>query len=74
MKVWITAFYSDGSQILGNGNGQGTLNRVDYRRTKLYKRIKAGELRARYSHGQPFVHHYEIRDKGGRLIERIDFE
>ncbi len=41
MKLYIECFYEDGSQILGNGDGQAVMWNVrDYKRTNAYKWIK----------------------------------
>jgi hypothetical protein len=74
MIIWITAHYSDGSQILGNGNGQGKINSARPEQTKHYHNIVSGLFRGRCAHGGPFVDHYEVRTNGGALIRQITFK
>ena len=41
MRLYIECFYADGSQILGNGEGQASLGEItDYKKTDAYKLIK----------------------------------
>ena len=47
IKVWVEAFRADGSQILGNGDGQGAIHAAAYRRTNYYKQLKAGTISKR---------------------------
>ena len=60
MRVWIEAYWICGSQILGNGDGQGAIHAKDYRRTKHYKAIVAGQFK------RP-AYFRVVNDKGERL-------
>lgn len=67
-KYYLEAYYSDGRQILGNGDGQMVLRCRNYRRTKYYKYIKDRVARGR----QPKrVSYYKIVADNGRVLETI---
>ena len=40
MRYYIECFYADGTQILGNLDGQASLDCRDFRRTNAFKRVK----------------------------------
>lgn len=63
--VYVEAFYADGSQILGNGEGQGPIKAKLYRRTDFYYRMKYQGIGQR-------VHHWLVKDEGGRVLETIE--
>lgn len=63
MKVWIEALRADGSQILGNGDGQGPITAANYRRTTHYKTAKAGRISKRPASYQV------VQDRSGLILE-----
>lgn len=67
-KFYVEAFYEDGRQILGNGDGQCIIyaaNSRSLRKTNDYKLLKYTEFRKE-------VAYFEIIDAYSReLIERI---
>ena len=67
MKVWVHAFYADGSQMLGNGDGQGPITTPSgrYKRTAHYERVRAGKVSKRPAF-------YIIVDDNGKLLEVFD--
>lgn len=49
MKHYVEAYQADGSQILGNLDGQAVLHAKDPRRTKHFKRLESGQDRPTHS-------------------------
>lgn len=47
MKVYVEALWPDGTQMLGNGDGQGPIDARDYRRTLAYKNVRSGSVSRR---------------------------
>lgn len=65
MKVWIEAFWSDATQMLGNGDGQGPITAANYKRTQHYKNVRAGEVSKR-----PAM--YRVVTDDGKVLELFD--
>ncbi len=61
MKVYIEAFRADGSQILGNLDGQAAIVARDYKQTHAYKYAKLGLIKR--------VAKYRVIDTSGRVLE-----
>lgn len=59
-RVWVEAFYSDETQILGNGDGQAMIDAKNYKRTNSYKDLKIGYYK------RP-AYWRIVNDKGDRL-------
>jgi len=66
MKYYIEAYYADGSQILGNMDGQGVLHCRQYRRTDHYKFLKNGLRKC------PVVAYWKIVTDSGRELEILN--
>lgn len=67
MTTYIEAFRSDGSQILGNLDGQTAFVGVrDYRRTGHYKALKANALSVSRA-----VSFWRVVDHKGNVLETI---
>ena len=47
VKVWVEAYWADGMQMLGNGDGQGSMPAYSYKRTRYYKQLKAHTIPTR---------------------------
>ena len=45
MIIEIRAYYEDGTEILGNLDGQALRTCKDYRRLSIYKAIKSGQFK-----------------------------
>lgn len=75
MKVYVEAFYEDGTRKLGNLDGQGVITAKDYRKTNMYKALKRG----RYPHPDftngrvvsTAVHHWVLVSPNGVNLETI---
>lgn len=65
MKIYIEAFYADGTQKLGNLDGQAVIRVPNWRRTAAYRHL-FDPLRPRY----PAVHHWKVVS-GGTVLARI---
>jgi len=63
MKYYIEAYYDDGSQILGNGDGQAH----NYRRTLAYKNV----IYAAYTGRYPSVAYWRVVTESGRVVDTI---
>ncbi len=68
-KFYIEAYYPDGTQILGNLDGQTVIHASDYRRTNHYKNLK-GKLSA----GIKFTRakFFRVVDARNHIIEQFD--
>lgn len=66
MRIYIEAYYADGSQILGNCDGQACITAKRYKRTNAYKRAYSivYERKTRVS----FM---RVVDERGLLLEQI---
>ena len=68
MTIYVEAYREDGSQILGNLDGQFAYYGKDYFRTAHYKALRSGEpIRHRR------VHHWQVM-QNGRCIRVITNE
>lgn len=67
MKYYTEAYRADGSQLLGNLDGQGVIRAKLPRRTLLYKRLLSGYHRPKW----PYVHHWKLVREDGLFIETI---
>jgi hypothetical protein len=70
MKLFIECFRADGSQILGNLDGQAVIHTVNYRRTTAYKRIKQIVKNSNHMGGK--VHSAKIVTEQGTVLETVD--
>lgn len=67
MTVYVEAFRSDGSRVLGNLDGQTSFIGVrDHKRTDHYKALKAKSLSVSRA-----VAFWRIVDEKGRVLETI---
>lgn len=64
-KYYVQAHYSDGTQKLGNLDGQSSLS-ANYKKTSHYKNLKSGSFKASNQ-----VHHWKIVDSNNKEIEKI---
>jgi hypothetical protein len=60
MKYYVEAYRSDGSQVLGNLDGQAVIRARDYKRTNIYKRLKS-EPKSKLSLGGKVVRYDIVR-------------
>jgi hypothetical protein len=68
-KVYLEAYRADGTQILGNMDGQAVIRARRYERTLAYKNAV---LRvANYHQRGGRVASYKVVDEAGRLLEVI---
>ena len=67
MKYYVEAYYEDGSEILGNCDGQTVLRCRNPRRTKHYRHLRDAIAINRH----PRVAYYKIVDQFGRLFETL---
>jgi hypothetical protein len=67
MKYYIEAYRGDGSQILGNLDGQGVIRAKRPHRSALYRCLATGQNRPMYQH----VHHWRLVTEDGKLLEEI---
>ncbi len=65
MKVYVEAFYSDATQMLGNGDGQGPITAANYQRTTHYKNVRAGKVSKRPKS-------YRVVTEDNRVLETFD--
>jgi hypothetical protein len=65
MKVYVEAFYPDGSQILGNLDGQAVIRAKNYRRTQAYKRLRS------ILYNSTRVASFRIVAEDGRVLETV---
>ena len=65
MRTYIEAFYSDNTPILGNLDGQSSLEVRDYRRTNIYKALTRGTF-----HKAPRVAYWRVV-RGDHVLETI---
>lgn len=63
---YCKAYRADGSQILGNCDGQ-TVYRGQYRRTKHYKALVSGENRPKWE----TVRYWRIVDESGTFLKYV---
>ena len=77
MKLYIECFRADGSQILGNLDGQAVIwvsqyRPAYYKRTNAYKNIKDIVGNPKWMDGK--VHEARIIDENGKVVETIKAE
>jgi|GEM_PF-4256148 len=65
MKVYVEAYYSDNTPMLGNLDGQGVIHAKNYKRTKHYKGLSA---RNTLNNKVAFYH---IVSPSGAILETI---
>lgn len=66
MTYYIEAFRVDGSQVLGNLDGQASLKAKYYRRTDHYFNLRFGHIKV-----MDYIHHWNVVDVSGRVLETI---
>lgn len=69
MKIYIEAYRSDGTQILGNLDGQGVLHAKQYKRTNHYKHLHGAALPNWPKWTRPSKWHIVTED--GTILETI---
>jgi hypothetical protein len=67
MKYYIEAFYADGSQILGNLDGQTVIVAKRYTQTLVYKNVIAAAFTGRH----PKVAYWRVVTESGKVLETI---
>ncbi len=67
MPLYICAFRKDGSQILGNLDGQASITAGVYRRANAYKHLHSPSRPAYVK-----VAYWEVQNPLGTVLERID--
>jgi hypothetical protein len=68
MTLYSCAYREDGTQVLGNLDGQTSFISVrDYQRTHQYKALKSGHDRPRH----PRIAYWQIEDSLGHVFEVI---
>lgn len=66
MTTYIEAYRADGSQVLGNLDGQASLKARYYRRTDHYHKLRYGHIKV-----SKYVHHWHVVDVDGKVLETI---
>jgi hypothetical protein len=69
MKLYIECFRADGSQILGNLDGQAVLHAVNYKRTNAYKLLAKIVGNPKWMNGK--VAFAQVVTPGGTVLETI---
>jgi hypothetical protein len=70
MKVYIECYRADGSQILGNLDGQAVLHARNYKRTSAYKRLAKIVKNPKWMNGK--VDHAKIVTPLGTVLETVN--
>ena len=65
MRFYVSAFYRDGTPILGNLDGQRSWEGKNYKRTTWYKRLPNHKTLNNK------VYKYHIADESGRTLEVV---
>lgn len=68
MKVYIEAYYLDGTRKLGNLDGQGVITAKNYRRTKHYKMLST------FPTLNSCIAFYTVVSTDGKALETIQNE
>jgi hypothetical protein len=69
MRYYIECYHKDGTQRLGNLDGQASLNVINYKRTNAYKRILTIVKNPNHMNG--IVDRAHIVNERGRVLEVI---
>ena len=69
MRIYLECFYADGTPILGNLDGQASLDVRDYKRTNAYKRLLKIVRNPKHMDGK--VASARVVDASGRVLERV---
>ena len=69
VKTYIECFHADGSQILGNLDGQAVIRARNYRRTNAYKRLARIVGNPSWMNGK--VAFARIVSEDGRILETV---
>ena len=69
MKLYIECFRADGSQILGNLDGQAVIRTQNYRRTHAYKRLAEIVGNPKWMQGK--VAFARVVTADGRILETV---
>lgn len=64
---YIEAYRADGSQVLGNLDGQACLRVKKYQRTKHYFNLKHGIIKVMKD-----IHHWKVVDVSGNVVETFN--
>lgn len=70
MKLYIECFLADGTQILGNLDGQAVLDCRNYERTSAYRRLRQIVKNPKWMGGK--VDHAKIVEPSGKILEVVD--
>jgi hypothetical protein len=69
-RLYIKCFYADGSQILGNMDGQAVITARNYKRTFAYKRLKQQIVKnPAWMNGR--VDHAKVVTTTGKVLETV---
>ena len=69
MKLYIECFHADGSQILGNCDGQAVIHAQNYRRTNAYKNLAKIVGNPKWMKGK--VAFARVVTPDGRILETV---
>ena len=69
MKVYIECYHADGSQILGNLDGQAVITAKNYKRTKAYKHLAKVVGNPKWMNAK--VAFAKVVAESGRVLETV---